>query len=892
MVVTAAGLMALASGCRDDQEPVIGPGAGPGNRTLAEIIIADERLEALEVMLNAAGMLETLDGTDRYTIFAPDDDAFEDMLRLRGLSEKDLPSIPELSERMHYHVTRGAIIDTVLASQDSFVSLEGKDIVRTFEDGELRIGGARLIARPVIASNGVIHLIDTVLVPPWETITREYRSTPELTIPVGESIVDVMTLPDIGHVTDIEVVVDIEHNFVLDLSITLEHLPTGAEFVHNGRVVAPKHGEDAEVFPLLRNPFSGQQDVKITFSDAAELDAQDDAVPGFFDGIPAYPEDSYRPLEPLAFAYGETLSGEWHLQIESRGFIPFAAGTLKSWGLNVTYSVETREPDLVVVSSRQFSTTLGRGFEEEAQIKVRRVAGLASTIVLEARGGDGIINQPAVMTNRGPETSVVLSVAPDAALGERDLRLVARSGRVERSIDRKVEVVVPDITDVEMLAQIPLARLGAPGGDGNDIWGWTDPDTGKEYVLFGHSEGTAFIDISAPEEPVFLGMLPTHTVSSAWRDIKVYQDHAFIVSEAVSHGMQIFDLSELRGVTAPQTFGETGHYAGFGQAHNIAINEDSGFAYGVGSTSGAYPDICDGGLFMIDLSTPTAPQFAGCFSGAVPAGETAGTDFPDNVYTHDVQCVMYSGPDADYQGRELCFSSDGQVVTDPDLGDTRDWLGIADVTDKANPVQVARVAYPGAGYAHQGWLTEDHSYFLLNDEFDEFEPGTRTRTYVFDVRDLDNPVLASVFENPRDAIGHNTFIKGNRAYQANYTSGLRIIDISDIANNNFEEMAFFDTHPEDDADDDGAAPLRASASCARIPGIPRPPAVLEARAEAARSSGDADDIGVEHHPDQGESACGEASFHGAWGNYPYFESGVIAISDIDRGLFLLRPSSD
>lgn len=885
LLIAVAGLSVPAGGCRDDAEPVI----EPVNRTIADIITADERFEALEVALIAAGMLETLDGTDTYTLFAPNDDAFEDALTVRGMAEKDLYRFPELSARMNYHVTRGAITDTVLASQDRFVSLEGKDITRTFEDGEILINGTRLAAPPVVASNGVIHMIDALMIPPWEEITKKYRSSPGTTIPLGGTLTDVLTLPDIGHVTNIEVVVDIEHNFILDLSVILEHLPTGAEFEYHGRVVAPKHGAGAVTFPLMQNPFSGQDNIQTTFSDSAELDAQDDVVPGFTDLV-AYPEKSYRPIEPLAFAYGETLSGEWHLLVESRAFVPFAAGTLNSWGLNVTYSVESREPDLVVVSPREFSTTLGQGFEEEAHLKVRRVAGLASTIVLEVEGGEGIIGEPTVMTNRGPETSVPFRVASDADVGERDLRLVARSAHVKRVVERTVEVVAPDITGIEQLSQVPLAKMGAPGGVGNDIWGWTDPETGKEYVLFGHSEGTGFVDISTAKEPVFLGMLPTHTDSSEWRDIKVYKDHAFIVSEAADHGMQVFDLRDLRDQTAPQTFRETAHYAGFGHAHNLVINEASGFAYGVGSTSGAYPDICAGGLFMMDIATPTSPQFVGCYSGGVPAGQTAGPDFPDNVYTHDAQCVMYAGPDTDYQGRELCFTSDGQVVFDPDFGDTRDWLGIADVTDKGNPVQVARIAYAGAGYSHQGWLTEDHSYFLLNDEFDEFAPGTRTKTYVFDVRDLDDPVLAGVFENPRAAIGHNTFIKGDRAYQANYTSGLRIIDISDIASNNFEELAFFDSHPEDDADDDGGSSvLRASASCAGGPVIRQPPAALAARAEAAKDSGD---VGVLHHPDQGQSACGAATFQGAWGNYPFFDSGVIAISDINRGLFLLRPNSD
>ena len=136
---------------------------------------------------------------------------------------------------------------------------------------------------------------------------------------------------------------------------------------------------------------------------------------------------------------------------------------------------------------------------------------------------------------------------------------------------------------------MPLADIG--GGNGNDIWGWTDSQTNKEYAIMGRTTGTAFVDISDPENPVYLGNLPTHTANSSWRDIKVYNNHAFIVSEASGHGMQIFDLSQLGTVGSPPvTFSNTAHYSDFGNAHNIVINEDSGFAYAVGTST------CSGGL--------------------------------------------------------------------------------------------------------------------------------------------------------------------------------------------------------------------------------------------------------------------------------------------------------
>jgi choice-of-anchor B domain-containing protein len=404
-------------------------------------------------------------------------------------------------------------------------------------------------------------------------------------------------------------------------------------------------------------------------------------------------------------------------------------------------------------------------------------------------------------------------------------------------------VVEPDQSGIELLAHVPLPLLGAEGWSGNDIWGWTDPVTGAEIALVGTAVGTAFVDISTPAVPVVLGTLPTETSASDWRDIKVYQDHAFIVSEARDHGLQVFDLTQLRGITAPQTFEATVHSAVFGNAHNIAINEATGTAYVVGSDFTG----CSGGLLMFDITTPTAPLAIGCFAGGTPAGKIPGPDYPTDVYIHDVQCVTYAGPDVDHQGREICFSSDESSI------------GVADVTDMANPAQLSRVTYESVGYTHQGWLTEDHQYFLMNDEFDEVEESFNTRSYVWDMRDLDNPVLLGVIDNPRDAVGHNTYIRGDIAYQANYTSGLRLVDLASVASGTGVETAYYDTYPDDD--DIGQR------RCGRRRSQPHP------------------------ETETNTDSCGVASFQGAWSSYPYFDSGVIVVSDIDRGLFVLRPSN-
>ena len=141
---------------------------------------------------------------------------------------------------------------------------------------------------------------------------------------------------------------------------------------------------------------------------------------------------------------------------------------------------------------------------------------------------------------------------------------------------------------VDLLEYMPLATIGGTGSaEANDIWGWTDPLTGNEYALVGLTNGTSFVDVTDPENPIYLGRLPTHTGNSIWRDIKTYDNYAFIVSDLNgSHGMQVFDLTRLRNVPSPPaTFTEDAWYNQIGSAHNIVIDEETGYAYIVGGSS-------------------------------------------------------------------------------------------------------------------------------------------------------------------------------------------------------------------------------------------------------------------------------------------------------------------
>ena len=340
---------------------------------------------------------------------------------------------------------------------------------------------------------------------------------------------------------------------------------------------------------------------------------------------------------------------------------------------------------------------------------------------------------------------------------------------------------------VDLLSFIPRESLGAGRGARlNDVWGWTHSETLREFALVGRMDGTAFVEVTDPHNPRYLGNLAMTPGSRAntWRDVKVFKDHAFVVADgAGQHGMQVFDLTELLDVTAPREFAPTALYTEIASSHNIAINEQTGFAYLVGSSDGG--ETCGGGSHMVDLNDPLNPVFAGCF-----AHENTGRRGTGN--SHDTQCVVYHGPDEDYAGREICLNANETA------------LSIADVTDKDNPVAVAAAEYPNVAYAHQGWLTEDHRYFYSNDELDEVGGLVdATRTLIWDLEDLDEPFLVSEYMNPTNATDHNLYVRGDRLYMSNNRAGLRVLDISDPENP--AELGYFDTTPwsEDAAGFDG-----------------------------------------------------------------------------------------
>jgi choice-of-anchor B domain-containing protein len=361
--------------------------------------------------------------------------------------------------------------------------------------------------------------------------------------------------------------------------------------------------------------------------------------------------------------------------------------------------------------------------------------------------------------------------------------------------------------NVTLQSQVTLAQMG--GGSGSSLYGWVDPQTRREYAIMGRSSGTSFIDITNPTSPIVVANLPKVATASntSWREPKVYQNTVYIGVDGTNHGMQVMDLTKLRNYAGTtMTLTSDSVYTGVTKIHTLGINPESGYLYLAGT------NVNSGGLRVLDVRNPMTPVVAG------------NTNL--DGYTHETQVVTYRGPDLAHRGKEIALNSNGPSGV----------LSILDVTNKSAITRIAARSYTGERYIHQGWLTEDQRYFFQNDELDEPSVAPRTRTHLWDLADLDNPVYRGFFDHQTTSVDHNLYVKGNYVYETNYTTGLRILKIGDLTSNDssqwLTEVAFFDTYMANDG----------------------------------------------------------SSFNGAWNNYPYFPSGNIAVSDINGGLFVLRAS--
>ncbi|MEO8397272.1 MAG: fasciclin domain-containing protein [Chloroflexota bacterium] len=140
--------------------------ATPGN-SIVDIAVNDGRFTTLVAALQAAGLTDTLAGEGPFTVFAPTDDAFAALPA--GTVEGLLNDIPTLTKVLLYHVVSGEVPAATVVTLDSATTLEGSPVSITVRDGKVYLNDKVLVIMTDIqASNGIIHVIDGVLLPPTE----------------------------------------------------------------------------------------------------------------------------------------------------------------------------------------------------------------------------------------------------------------------------------------------------------------------------------------------------------------------------------------------------------------------------------------------------------------------------------------------------------------------------------------------------------------------------------------------------------------------------------------------------------------------------------------------------------------------------------------------------
>ena len=333
---------------------------------------------------------------------------------------------------------------------------------------------------------------------------------------------------------------------------------------------------------------------------------------------------------------------------------------------------------------------------------------------------------------------------------------------------------------VDLLSHIALDEFSSNPQRANDIWGFYDLNTEREYALIGLENGVAIVDVSNPSSPFEIDTVAG--ASSTWRDIKVYQFfdetsqrfHAFayVTTDNANIGLRLIDLS--------------------------------GLPHSVSGSVAVSPELSAHNVYITNLDYTTNSVV----DGVPPVLYTAGSNLSNGrirAYALDVPTVLTLTADAPVLGSSHDLSSvtirDARINQCPAatthcvllIDANEDNLQIWDATNPANPVRLSSTLYAELGFVHSAWFTRDGNYAFVQDELDELDFGGNTRLRIFDMSNLAQPVLAGTWTGTEAAIDHNGFVRGNRYYMANYTRGLTILDISNPVQP--VESGFFDTFP-------------------------------------------------------------------------------------------------
>ena len=334
--------------------------------------------------------------------------------------------------------------------------------------------------------------------------------------------------------------------------------------------------------------------------------------------------------------------------------------------------------------------------------------------------------------------------------------------------------------NVNLLSQLALSGMSSNPSGANDVWGFVDLNTEREYALVGLRNGMVVVDVTDPTRPREVGTIAG--TATGWRDIKVLQTWnapagrwhawAYITADAVADRLMVVDLSGLPnsirfvGSTTPDQRAHNLAMAGVDFSLNIPLPGRDPIAIQAGT------NLNQGGFRAFSLANPTNPALLsqGAFG-----------------YIHDGTPTVLHNP------AQIAACPNATTLCEVFADFNEDTVDLWDITRPDLPLRLASTDYSTARYVHSGSWSENGRYVFAHDEFDERDLGLTTQMYVFDVSDLAAPRQAVTWSGATGAIDHNGYPRGNRYYISNYARGLTVLDITDPTNP--AEIGFFDTFP-------------------------------------------------------------------------------------------------
>ncbi|MDW3214222.1 MAG: fasciclin domain-containing protein [Ilumatobacteraceae bacterium] len=174
--------------------------------TIVDVAASIDDFSTLVAAVQAAGLVETLSSEGPFTVFAPTNEAFATALDSLGITADELLADTDtLTEILTYHVLSGAVDAETAISLDGQTAetVNGAEISINVVDGNVVINDATVTTADVMASNGIIHVIDTVLLPPHDGMTEEMSD--EMSDDMSEEMSDDMSEESMGSIVDVAV---------------------------------------------------------------------------------------------------------------------------------------------------------------------------------------------------------------------------------------------------------------------------------------------------------------------------------------------------------------------------------------------------------------------------------------------------------------------------------------------------------------------------------------------------------------------------------------------------------------------------------------------------------------------------------------------------------------